>query len=110
MNMTLVDYVVEIDSGGSPNVVQIPSTVIGIEVDDPGLVNTSWDVYTSFDGVAIHQLNGLTITLADSILWVPVNNAEWFKLRCAGPYFALDPAGLDESAQHTFRLYCRGVL
>lgn len=107
MNLSIIDYVIEPASSGSPNVVALDGAVLGIYTDDVAFDDATLEVYTSFDGVTIHALDGLVATLAASILWVPVSNTEWGKLRSAGPYFALDNGG--ESLQHNLRLLCRGV-
>ncbi len=108
MSLTFVDYRIEALAGGSPNVVHIPSAVIGIYTDAVTFDNALWKVYTSFDGVTIHQLEDLEITLAENILWTHANNGEYYRLRCAGPYFAIDPSGLDETSAHDLRIMCRG--
>jgi len=109
MNMTIIDYVVKAGTGGSPIVIPIPAPIVGIETDDVLLNRTIWDIYTSFDGIEIHSLEGLTAQLARAVLWVPNSVNNMYKLRAAGPHFAMDPGGLNEANDHKFRLYCRGT-
>lgn len=107
MNHSLIPYTIAANSNGSPNIVAIVGTIVGIFTDSNAYTSTTFDVYTSTDGVNLHDI-GINIDIDVDMLWAASTNSMWIPWRTVGPYFALD--GHDEALEHNLILVCRGVI